>query len=360
MEASLEGMEPSLARSCESLRSVSEELPLTVRLEPPLQDAKNFWKALDHQGISLKANDKRFLNAKALVSEIESLKREQNQRATISAQPEPTPRFQLAYDVSDRRAFYDAARLVFSYLDRSYLVTSAEKPRVDAALRDILALSFAISPEEFSSELLAGTNDGEDIDSNFDSASEAGGALGQQSLDEAVEAALASSGANRKVKKGGDLRKKALRKTVTTEKRTRGRPPANGGTSAPTSRDNSPAPSMTGGDTDSVMNDGTPGPEGYEGGEAMSREGSVDTSVAGGDSVQGSPLVDSGAFVTPLEARTNGDAVRSAGDKPPSLAQRKNWNMFANSNLYAFIRFFQVGFILIRNQGRTGIDVRCD
>ncbi|GAA5953221.1 hypothetical protein JCM3765_007446 [Sporobolomyces pararoseus] len=316
-------------------------------------DAKNFWKALDHQGIALKANDKRFLNAKALVSEIESLKREQNQRASISARPEPTPRFQLTYDVSDRRAFYDAARLVFSYLDRSHLVTFAEKPRVDAALRDILALTFAISTEEFSAELLAGTNDGEDIDSNFDSASEAGGVLGQQSLDEAVEAALASSGASRKNKKASDLRKKALRKTVTTEKRTRGRPATNGGNSAPSSRGNSPAPSGTGGETDSVMNDATPGPDGYEaGGEAMSREGSVDTSVGGGDSVQGSPLVDTGAFSTPLDPRSNGDAVRIAEDKPSSLGERKTWNMFANSILYGFIRFFQVLYhrlTLLRN-----------
>jgi len=87
----------------------------------------------------------------------------------------------------------------------------------------------------------------------------------------------------------------------------------------------------------------TPGPEGYEaGGEAMSREGSVDTSVAGGESVQGSPLVDSGAFSTPLEPRTNGDAVQA--DKPPSLGERKSWNMFINSTIYAFIRFFQVSF----------------
>ncbi|GAA5880524.1 hypothetical protein JCM16303_005415 [Sporobolomyces ruberrimus] len=316
-------------------------------------DAKNFWKALDHQGIALKANDKRFLNAKALVSEIESLKREQNQRATISARPEPIPRFQLSYDVSDRRAFYDAARLVFSYLDRSHLVTFAEKPRVDAALRDILSLSFAISPEEFSAELLAGTNDAEDAESNFDSASEAGGVLGQQTLDEAVEAALASSGAGRRGKKGGDLRKKALRKTITTEKRGgRGRLAANGGGSAPSSRGNSPAPSGAGADTDSVMNDATPGPEGYEGGEAMSREGSVDTSVAGGDSIQGSPLVDSGMFATPLDARPNGDLVEPVVDKPSSLGERKTWNMFANSTLYAFIRFFQVLYhrlTLLRN-----------
>ncbi|GAA5903408.1 uncharacterized protein JCM6883_004995 [Sporobolomyces salmoneus] len=318
-------------------------------------DAKNFWKALDHQGISLKANDKRFLNAKALVSEIESLKREQNQRATISARPEPTPRFQLAYDVSDRRAFYDAARLVFSYLDRSHLVTFAEKPRVDAALREILSLTFAISTEEFSAELLAGTNEGEDVESNLDSASEAGGVLGQQSLDEAVEAALLSTGASRKNKKSGDLRKKALRKAITTEKRTRGRPAVNGGgaVSAPTSRDNSPAPSVAGGDTDSVMNDGTPGPDGYEaGGEAMSREGSVDTSVAGGDSVQGSPLVDSGTFATPVEPKSNGEIIRPIEDKPSSLAERKAWNMFSNSTLYAFIRFFQVLYhrlTLLRN-----------
>ncbi|GAA6014189.1 hypothetical protein JCM11491_004132 [Sporobolomyces phaffii] len=340
-------------------------------------DAKNFWKALDHQGISLKATDKRFLNAKALVTEIESLKREQNQRAAavLHSRPDPSParvpppRFQLQYDVSDRRAFYDAARLVFSYLDRSHLVTFADKPRVDAALRDVLALAFAVAPDEFNAELVAGTNDAaEDAESNYDSsASDAGGgggalALGQQSLDEAVEAALASSGAARKGKKGGDLRKKALRKTVPTEKRGRGRPPAAAAASAPSSRGNSPAPSGTGADSDSVMNDATtpgPGPaDGYEGGEPMSREGSVDSaSVAnGGESVNGSPLVDTGAFSTPLlDARLHDDPARlfaAAADKPATLDGRKTWNLFANSTLYTFVRFFQVLYhrlTLLRN-----------
>ncbi|GAA5935960.1 uncharacterized protein JCM15063_001860 [Sporobolomyces koalae] len=313
-------------------------------------DAKNFWKALDHQGISLKANDKRFLTAKALVTEIESLKREQKQRAILRARTQPAPRFQLAYDVSDRRAFYDAAKLVFSFLDRSHLVTFAEKPKVDATIREIVALAFAISPEEFSAELLAGTNDTDDTDSNFDSASEAGGALGQQSLDEAVEAALASTGTGRKGKKGGDLRKKALRKTVPTEKRGRGRPPANGRNSAPSSRGNSPAPSMNGAETDSVMNDATPAPEGFEGGEAMSREGSVDTSVAGGE---GSPLIESNGFAAaPFETRDVNDVIRPIEHKPPSLAERKTWNMFANSTLYTLVRFFQVLYhrlTLLRN-----------
>ncbi|GAA6060761.1 hypothetical protein JCM10212_006741 [Sporobolomyces blumeae] len=322
-------------------------------------DAKNFWKALDHQAISLKANDKRFLSSKALVSEIESLKREQNQRATGGARRQSPPRFQLSFDVADRRAFYDAARLVFSFVDRTHLVTYADKPRIEAILRDIFALSFAISPEEFSLELLAGTNDSDDVDSNFDSASEAGGpnALGAQSLDEAVEAALASSAIGRKGKKGGDLRKKALRKSVPDK-------PGRGGrgrfgaapSSAPSSRGNSPAPSGTGGETDSVMNEATPGPEGF-GGEPMSREGSVDTSVAGGETGDVTPVLDSSeTFASNGPRPSVPDVILPVEDKPPKLHERKTWNLFANSTLYVLLRYFQVLYhrlTLLRNSTVT-------
>ncbi|GAA5866171.1 hypothetical protein JCM1840_005098 [Sporobolomyces johnsonii] len=356
-------------------------------------DAKNFWKSLDHQAISLKANDKRFLTAKALVSEIESLKREQNQRASGSGRPAIPPSFQLSYEVADRRALFDAAKLVFSFLDRSHLVNYADKPKVDAVLRDVLALTFAISPAEFAHELTAAAADA-DHESNVDGASEAGGstALGMQGLDEAVEAALASSagaGGTRKGKKGGDLRKKALRKTVGGEgKGTRGRGAAAAAAAAaaegsrskvsspaPSSRGASPAPSAGGnGDADSVMADlATPAPEGAESADvAPSREASVDGSSVVGDAgdaataqsaagetpepAAGSTTPADEAAATPAAAADLPEIILPVDDKPAQLDERRTWNFFSNSTVYVLLRMFQTLYhrlTLLRNSAVT-------
>ncbi|GAA5899252.1 hypothetical protein JCM8208_001598 [Rhodotorula glutinis] len=332
-------------------------------------DAKNFLKALDHQAIAIKANDKRYLNTKALVSEIESLKREQNQREYGSPHHPKPPNHQLAFPVDDRAAFFDAAKLILSYMDRAYTVSFADKPKVDAFLHEFLALAFAIPPTEFANECNVLVDD-DDTASNADAASDAGttangvGGAAAALLDEAIEAALnggsgasgsgsgssaPTPGGSKKAKKGGDLRKKALRKAGDAapgppgpgrgRKRTAAGPvavpasvgmSATGSASAPSSRAASPGTA----DGDSVMADGA---------DAPSREASPAGALG-----EGAPATSTStaAAVEPTAAQVEEDqlpeVIVPVEAKPVKVDRRRTWNVFCNSTLYCMLRLFQV------------------
>lgn len=277
--------------------------------------------------------------------------------------------------MADRAAFFDAAKLILSYMDRAYTVSFADKPKVDAFLHEFLALAFAIPPAEFAAEcnVLA---DEDDVASNADGASEAGTTTNGAPaalLDEAIEAALnggsgasgsaasgsaastpgGSTGGSKKARKGGDLRKKALRKAGDAatgppgpgrgRKRTAAGPvavPASvamsaaGSVSTPSSRAASPTGAV-GGDGDSVMMDGAGGDvsTSREASPAGTGEGAAATPAPGpaaGPASEAKPEEDLPEVIVPVEA------------KPVKVDKRRTWNVFCNSTLYCMLRLFQV------------------
>lgn len=336
------------------------------------QDAKNFLKALDNQAFAIKANDKRFLNTKALVSEIESLRREQKQRA-YGSPDHPKPRgYQLSYPITDRQAVFDATRMILSFLDRTYIVSFADKPKVDAFLQEFLALVFAIPADELVREVNVLVAEEDETGSVADggAASEAGTHAGTPAFEDALEAALnatanvsnsgAPLGGPRKGKKGGDLRKKALRKTVGQDgvpagpvrgrKRTAAGPTATTGigasvSSTPASRAGSPMGGAAGSgtDADSSMADAQNGATGAEDTPAL-EEGSQAV-----ESREGTPLDAAGAGGKADEPEAMGDVgdlpevIVPVESKPRVRTDRcKAYNLFANSTLYCMLRLFQV------------------
>ncbi|KAJ7602738.1 histone deacetylase complex, SIN3 component [Roridomyces roridus] len=76
-------------------------------------DAKNFYKSLDHQGISFKVNDKKNITAKFFVGDIEALKsaQEPHWAKTLPAQ--------LEYGFQDTFVLHDSLKMVYSFLDHS-------------------------------------------------------------------------------------------------------------------------------------------------------------------------------------------------------------------------------------------------
>ncbi|KAK0465461.1 histone deacetylase complex, SIN3 component [Desarmillaria tabescens] len=85
-------------------------------------DSKNFYKSLDHQGISFKANDKKNITAKHFVADIEAIKAQQ----TAAGSQDLIPTFakgsvgpQLEYSFEDTVVLHDALKMIFSFLDRS-------------------------------------------------------------------------------------------------------------------------------------------------------------------------------------------------------------------------------------------------
>ncbi|KAH9835880.1 uncharacterized protein C8Q71DRAFT_797373 [Rhodofomes roseus] len=116
-------------------------------------DAKNFYKALDHQGIVFKPNDKKSITAKHFVQDIESSKAAQER----ARQSEEGPSWirgslgaQLEYDFDDIGVVQDCLKLVFCYLDHSSTQYSvAERRSVERFLRAFVPVLFMLPAHEF-------------------------------------------------------------------------------------------------------------------------------------------------------------------------------------------------------------------
>ena len=116
-------------------------------------DSKNFYKSLDHQGISFKANDKKSITAKHFVADIESIKAEQAK----SQEHDDIPSFsrgsfghQLEYNFQDTPVLHDSLKMVYSFLDHSQAHYSPQERRgVEKFLRSFIPLLCMYPAAEF-------------------------------------------------------------------------------------------------------------------------------------------------------------------------------------------------------------------
>lgn len=304
-------------------------------------------------------NDKRSHTSKQLVIEIETIKREQRHR-TITSHFLPTPRTQLRYDISQPDVLADTLKLVFCYLDRTPTITNADKDKLDVFLRRFLPLVFAMSPTEFALMLLpVGGTGGDDDGDSMDGTSDAG----TSAMDEAMEGASVSAkkALGKKTVVAGDLRKKVLKGAGGTAgkgmagKRSRINSPA------PSSRGTSPAPSVGGMEVDTPTIEAEPASTDLTALAALIAplevEGSVD--VAMGDiPVAASTSAGALDFPTPTSEATPApesvmgtpellppdlpELIVPVEDRPRKVDERKQWNLFANSNMYCLLRIVQV------------------
>ncbi|KZW00593.1 hypothetical protein EXIGLDRAFT_639357 [Exidia glandulosa HHB12029] len=112
-------------------------------------DVRNFYKSLDHQGITYKQNDKKTITAKHLVQQIEAA------RAEAPRNARPTP--QLIFEIADENVLKDAMKLVFSFLDRASsgagvmgtMYNPREARRVERLLRELVPLFMMIDVATF-------------------------------------------------------------------------------------------------------------------------------------------------------------------------------------------------------------------
>ena len=112
-------------------------------------DARNFYKALDHQGISYKANDKKSTTAKHFVFEIETAKAVQLKARGDDATKRPSG-YHLEYQFEDVGVLQDVVKLVFTYLDHSSQQYSpAERRVVEKFLRSFVPTLFMLPLHEF-------------------------------------------------------------------------------------------------------------------------------------------------------------------------------------------------------------------
>ncbi|EIW72890.1 hypothetical protein TREMEDRAFT_59052 [Tremella mesenterica DSM 1558] len=131
------------------------------------QDARNFYKALDHQAAIFKANDKKLMAPKSLITEIETRRREQtNARAALlnPSVDKARPQFEFLFD--DVEVIKDIVKLIIIYLDRANSSSNhGDRTRVEMQIRRLIPHLFLLNREEFEAEL----NDPESSTSDSDS-----------------------------------------------------------------------------------------------------------------------------------------------------------------------------------------------
>ncbi|KAJ2917816.1 hypothetical protein MD484_g2589, partial [Candolleomyces efflorescens] len=122
-------------------------------------DSKNFYKSLDHQGISFKANDKKNITAKCFVQDIETIQEQQikdwedengGKSVTAKSFAKRSIGHQLEYSFADTGVLLDSLKLVYSFLDRSQVQYSPQERRtVEKFLRSFIPRLCNISEAEF-------------------------------------------------------------------------------------------------------------------------------------------------------------------------------------------------------------------
>lgn len=204
-------------------------------------DCKNFYKSLDHQGISFKQNDKKCITAKHFVADVELIQAQQleeiedldtrsqsgddkgKQKAWTPPFARGSLKVQLEYQIQDTAVLHDCLKLVYSFLDRSQGQYSIlERRSVEKFLRTFVPTLFMYPVADFNTA----------CEPQHDGA--AGG------TDELTQGDASGSKGGRKVSgqsngiAAGDLRRKLL-KTAKERRHQRG-----GSTSAAASRAGSP------------------------------------------------------------------------------------------------------------------------
>ncbi|KAF9998622.1 Transcriptional regulatory protein sin3 [Entomortierella chlamydospora] len=104
-------------------------------------DSRNFYKALDHQGFTFKVADKKFITSKALVTEIEALRREQIDRRLV---PSVRPRYQFQFEFKDPSLFRDTNNLILSYLDRQNSFVNSDREKMESFIKEFVPQFFCL------------------------------------------------------------------------------------------------------------------------------------------------------------------------------------------------------------------------
>ncbi|GAA98485.1 uncharacterized protein L969DRAFT_88610 [Mixia osmundae IAM 14324] len=303
-------------------------------------DAKNFFKSLDHKGAEAKVQDKKAVQMKTFVSEIETIRREQQQRSLIgSLDREQPPTQQLAAQIEDSSILFDIVKLSLSYLDRVSATgySLLDKSRIEALLKLYLRDVFLIPQLEVDKNIQAAvfvaTDAASDVDPSEDGASNAG--------EEAPTPPIA--GKKGAARRAADLRKQVLRNADRTA---RGR---KGEASAPVSPMlSSPALVADPGSPSAISTDGT---EDLNLPDATADEDMppVPATNAGLDGMEGVETVDALPVQSTIEVETSTSPLPLVEGAEPVIAitlteeiarrsDRPTWNFFCGSSQYALVR----------------------
>ena len=102
-------------------------------------DNKNFAKALDHQGINFKLNDRKAISTKSLINEIETMHHEQKGKPSDLAN-----RYQFDFTFKDQTVFENVIAILLSYIESNSAIISPEEERVQGILDEFVTKLFLL------------------------------------------------------------------------------------------------------------------------------------------------------------------------------------------------------------------------
>jgi paired amphipathic helix protein Sin3a len=116
-------------------------------------DKRNYYKSLDHQGISFKAQDKKMTSSRFFISEIEAARDEERFKRASFIDPsfkKTRPAHHLEIPVEDFAVLCDTLKLCLSYFDRvKGQYHQAEQEKMEYFLRSVIPTLLDFDPSAF-------------------------------------------------------------------------------------------------------------------------------------------------------------------------------------------------------------------
>jgi paired amphipathic helix protein Sin3a len=91
-------------------------------------ELRNYYKALDHQSINFKGNDKRALSHKTLMEKMEAIYKEQ---LATRRSGDPRPAFQFEFTIDDPDLIQDLANILLTCMDRQTTMSNTDRDHVE-------------------------------------------------------------------------------------------------------------------------------------------------------------------------------------------------------------------------------------
>ncbi|MCJ1477564.1 Transcriptional regulatory protein sin3 [Lambiella insularis] len=111
------------------------------------QTLKLFWKSLDHQGLSAKAENKRQYQLKTLQTDIQTRYEEQKRQRLVRWNATPKYQFDFAFD--DVEVIQDACHLLLTYLHNSHGMNNGESMKVENFFKVFIPTFFGLDRDAF-------------------------------------------------------------------------------------------------------------------------------------------------------------------------------------------------------------------
>ena len=110
------------------------------------QTHKQFWKSLDHQGINAKTENKKYFQPKQLHSDIFAKYEEQRRQRQLMPASQVS-NYQLEFSFKDVEVIYDCCHMLLTYLRTQYV--HADSAKVEKFIKDFIPTFFGLDKDGF-------------------------------------------------------------------------------------------------------------------------------------------------------------------------------------------------------------------